>query len=379
MRHDEDPFRLRRWLPLYLLLMAAIGLLLGIAAWQDYRQAGGRRDWEPFLWEFSSVACMAGLGLAVGRWTGWLLGRPLLHQLVGHGLGALVFNALHVAGMFGIRFAVYGLTGVDYQTDPLPELLLYEGVKDLVSYGVMLMLARGYWAARRARARERELERTRRELAEARAERLAEQLQPHFLFNSLNLIASVMHEDVARADALLCQLAELLRQTLRAQQAGEHSLAQELALVQPFLTLMQARFGEQRLKVLIEITPEAQAARIPALLLLAPVENAIKHDVATHRGPVTVRLSATLEGGRLRLSVDNSGVHEPGQPDGGHGLRNLRERLAVRYGDAARVAFGPFDGGMRLHLDIPVDDAPRLRPSGPAPLPAGAALGSAAP
>ncbi len=378
MHDDDDPFRLRRWLPLYLLLMAAVGLLLGIAAWQDYRQAGGRRDWEPFLWEFSSIACMAGLGLAVGAWTGRLRGRPLTQQLAGHVLGALLFNALHVAGMFGLRFLVYGLLGLDYRTDPLPELLLYEGVKDLVSYGVTVMLARGYWAAREARARERELERTRRELAEARAARLAEQLQPHFLFNCLNLISSVMYEDVARADALLCQLAELLRQTLAAQQAGEHALADEIALVRPFLVLMQARFGEQRLRVELEVEPAAGAVRIPALLLLSPLENAIKHDVATHRGPVTLRLTAALQGGRLRLTVDNSGVREPGSPDGGHGLRNLRERLSARYGDAARMDFGPFEGGMRLQLELPVDDAPRLSPFGPAPRREGAAAGSGA-
>lgn len=358
MKDDEDPFRLRRWLPLYLLFMVAVGLLEGIAAWQDYRQAGGRRDWEPFLWEFSSVFCMAALGLAIGAWTGQLRGRSLARQIAGHLAGALVFNALHVAGMFGLRFAVYGLAGVAYEPDPLPELLLYEGVKDLVSYGVMLMLARGYWAARAARQRERELERTRRELAEARADRLAEQIQPHFLFNCLNLISSVMHEDVARADALLCQLADLLRQTLAAQQAGEHSLNEELALVRPFLALMQARFGEERLRVCLEIEPAAAALRIPALLLLSPVENAIKHDVATHRGPVTVSLRASLRGARLLLTVDNSGVQAPGVPDGGHGLRNLRERLAARYGDAARVGFGPFEGGMRLQLDLPVEAAP---------------------
>lgn len=378
MKDVDDPFRLRRWLPLYLLLMAAVGLLLGIAAWQDYRQAGGRRDWEPFLWEFSSIACMTLLGLAVGAWTGRLRGRPLATQLLGHAAGALLFNGLHVAGMFGLRFAVYGLVGVDYRTDPLPELLLYEGVKDLVSYVVMVLLANGYWAAREAHARQRELERTRRELAEAKAARLAEQLQPHFLFNCLNLISSVMYEDVARADALLCQLAALLRQTLAAQQAGEHRLAEELALVQPFLALMQARFGEQRLRVELDVEPAAGAVRIPALLLLSPLENAIKHDVATHRGAVTLRLAASLQGDRLQLTVDNSGVREAGSPGGGHGLRNLRERLAARYGDAARMDFGPFEGGMRLHLDLPVDDAPRLRPFGPVPPPEGAAAGSGA-
>ncbi len=357
----DDDLPLRRWLPPYLFFMAAIGALLSVAALQDYRRGGGTRDWEPILWELSSIVCVTGLALLVGSWAGRLRGRPWPQQLAGHLIGLPVFSLLHVAGMFGLRFLVYGLVGVDYRPHALPELLLYEGVKDTVSYTLTVMLARGYWAARDARARERELERTRRELAEARAERLAEQVQPHFLFNCLNLIAAVMHEDVARADALLCQLADLLRQTTTAQQAGEHALDEELALVRPFLALMQARFGEQRLRVELAVEPEAGAVRIPALLLLSPLENAIKHDVATHRGPVTLRLSAELREGWLRLRVDNSGVRAPGPADGersGLGLRNLRERLAARYGDAARLAFGPFEGGMRLQLEIPLEATP---------------------
>jgi LytS/YehU family sensor histidine kinase len=166
-----------------------------------------------------------------------------------------------------------------------------------------------------------------------------------------------MYEDVARADRLLCQLAELLRQTLAAQQRTEHTLREELALVQPFLALMQARFGPERLVVQIDADPAAQACRLPALLLLAPVENAVKHDVARHRGRVTVGVAARRRGDVLELCVSNQGdrpVPEiPPDPDGGLGLRNLRERLQARYGDAARVGFGPEGGGMALRLELP--------------------------
>lgn len=337
----------RRWLPWFMAFVAGIALLNSLAALQDYQRGGGTRAWEPFLWEFSSALLMGPLSLAVGWAVGrWRFGGWLLP-------GFLAFTLLHVAGMFGIRFAVYGLAGLPYEAAALPELLRYEGAKDLVSFAIALLLGRGYWLWRESQVRDAELQRLRAELAEARLARLAEQVQPHFLFNALNLISSVMYEDVARADRLLCELASLLRQSLNAQQAGEHSLGEELALVRPFLVLMQARFGEERLQVQIEADEAALAVRLPALLLLAPVENAIKHDVATHAGPVTVRVHAALQAGRLQIAVENSGVQQPGVTDGGAGLANLRERLAARYGDAATLHFGPFEGGMRLQIELP--------------------------
>ena len=101
----------------------------------------------------------------------------------------------------------------------------------------------------------------------------------------------------------------------------------------------------------------SEVCRLPALLLLAPVENAVKHDVARHRGRVTVVVAATREGERLRLRVSNHGdtpvPESPPDPDGGLGLRNLRERLHGRYGDTAHVDFGPDGSGMTLNLEFP--------------------------
>jgi hypothetical protein len=293
----------RRWIVPYLLLFSAIALLHSLSELQAYHHSGGTRDWEPFLWEFSSVICVALLTLGIYRLVKHMEGRPWPQQAAMHFLGYVLFSSLHVAGMFGIRFAVYGLLGQEYAPGPWRQLLLYEGGKDAVSYLTLVLVLQGFRAWRAGLARQQELERTRRELAEAQAARLADQVQPHFLFNSLNLIASVMHEDVARADTLLCDLASLLRQTTQAQQVVEHSLADELLLVQPFLSLMQARFGAERLRVELQISDAAKAFRLPALLLLGPVENAIKHDVAQHSGPVTVRLQAEVVAGRLRLRL----------------------------------------------------------------------------
>ena len=347
----------RRWRLPYLALLAAVGLLLSASALQAYRLSGGRRPWEPFLWEFSSVAVIGALALGVHALVGRLRGRPWPRQLAAHAVALPVFSGLHIAGMFGLRLLVYGLVGLPYRPDDLATLLVFEGGKDAVSYISFCLISRGVWLAQAATVREQELERARRELAEVRLARLADQVQPHFLFNTLNLISAVMYEDVARADRLLCRLAELLRQTLAAQQRAEHAVREELALVQPFLELMQARFGAERLVVHVDAAPEALDCRLPALLLLAPVENAVKHDVARHRGRVTVGVVARRTGPTLTLSVSNHGdtpvPESPADLDGGLGLRNLRERLQARYGDAARVAFGPDGGGMLLTVELP--------------------------
>lgn len=346
-----------RWRLPYLALLTVIGLLLSASSLEAYRLSGGRRPWEPFLWEFSSVLVIGALALGLHALMGRLRGRTWRQQLAAHALALPIFSGLHIAGMFGLRLLVYGLAGVDYRPDDVATLLIFEGGKDAVSYISFCLISRGVWMAQAAGAREQELDRARRELAEVRLARLADQVQPHFLFNTLNLISSVMYEDVARADRLLCQLADLLRQTLAAQQRVEHSVREELALVQPFLALMQARFGPERLVVQIEADDAALDCRLPALLLLAPVENAVKHDVARHRGRVTVVVAATRDGERLRLRVSNHGdtpVPEARpDPDGGLGLRNLRERLAARYGGAARVDFGPDGGGMSLNVELP--------------------------
>ncbi len=349
--HPPTPWR--QWLPPYVAVFAAIGLLRSLSALQSYQRSGGERAWEPVLWETSSVLLVALLMLALYRWVQHTEHWPWRQQVWAHLGGFVAFTALHVGGMYAIRFGVYALMQVDYRPGDWWTVLAFEAGLDAVTYLTLLMLIQGYRLWRTGQHRTQELERARRELAEAQMARLADQVQPHFLFNTLNLIAATMHEDVQRADRLLCDLATLLRETSQAQQRSEHSLGEELALVTPFLALMQARFGAQRLQVQIEASPAARAVRMPALLLLAPVENAIKHDVAQHSGPVCVRLWAELTDGRLCIELHNSGVKAPGATDGGLGLRNLRERLLARYGAAARVTFGPVESGMRLRLELP--------------------------
>ncbi|MDP3082397.1 MAG: histidine kinase [Rubrivivax sp.] len=335
-------------------MVLAIGGLLGLAELQRYLAAGGRHAWEPFLWELSSLAATGLLGPAVYRWHAAGLTRARWVQGARHALGALVYVMLHVAGMFGLRFAVYALTGVVYEPGSAAQILSYEAGKDLASYALIVAICHALWLYAQAQRRQQDLIRLRAELAEARLSRLAEQIQPHFLFNTLNLISSLMHENVERADRILCDLAQLLRQALAAQEAGTHSLAQELTLVEPYLAIMGERFGE-RLSVSVDVTKEARDCLLPALLLISPVENAIKHGVARSSEPVRVEVRGWVEAGVLHLSVANSGAApERAHRGGALGLANLRERLHTLFGQAAAMQLTPGpDGGCVLSLQLP--------------------------
>ena len=288
---DSAPLLLpRRFWWVYAGLLAGVATFFALAELQQYLRNGGRHPWEPFLWEFSSVLVVAGLLPPIFRWHRASLGRGFAVLLARHALGYAAYTVLHVGGMFGLRFAVYALTPVSYEPGNAWQVLGYEAAKDLVFYV---------------------------------------------------------------SNVLLCQLSDLLRASLSAQQRGWQTLAEEVALIQPYLALMQARFGE-RLQVRIELQPGTEDWSLPALLLLNPVENAIKHDVALSRGAVEVSLQAQAREDGLQVEIRNSGVSaEQVERAGGLGLSNLRERLHMAYGEAATLWIGPDQGGTLLRLQLP--------------------------
>ena len=351
----------KRWILwcAYAAFVVSVGLLLSVAELQHYLAAGLQRPWEPFVWELGSVSCIGLLAIAVYRWHGWLCQQQQRWVLVvGHALGLPVYIAAHVAGLLATRAVAYAWMGLPYDPGPLLAVLGYESAKDAISYALILGISQGLRLYLAEQQRRQEIDTLRAELDEARLSRLAEQIQPHFLFNTLNLISQVMYEDVARADHILCELATLLRQALAAQQSGTHTVAQELALVQPYLSIMQSRFGD-RLQISVTATPEALACVLPALLLISPVENAIKHGVAVSRETVRVSVDARVDEGQLLLTVAHSGA-PPLRDDreGAIGLANTRERLRACYGALAQVSLAAgAGGGSLLSLVLPAQAA----------------------
>ena len=193
--------------------------------------------------------------------------------------------------------------------------------------------------------------------AELRA--LRYQLNPHFLFNTLNsLSALVLRGTSDEAERMIETLSAFLRTTLTGDPSEDTTLAEEMRVQRLYLDIEQVRFPD-RLLVHVDIPPAIESARIPGLLLQPLVENALKYGVAPTIRPVTISVRARSEGGSLHIEIQDDGgaVHA----DAGHGvgLRNVAARLRARYGTAAHCSYGPRpEGGFRVELSLPLEIEP---------------------
>jgi len=176
------------------------------------------------------------------------------------------------------------------------------------------------------------------EAREARLSALRCQLNPHFLFNSLNAVSTlVLDGNAPSATRMLAQIGDLLRATLENQTLSETPLSQEIALTELYLAIEQTRLGD-RLQLHFAIPPETLDARVPSMLLQPLVENAIRHGVAALVEGGRIAISARLEGDRLRIVIRNSARMAPSERLNGIGLHNTRERLETLYGTEQRLS-----------------------------------------
>ena len=225
----------------------------------------------------------------------------------------------------------------------------------------------------RARDRERHAVMLEAGLTKSRLQTLQMQLKPHFLFNTLNSIASLIHENPRAADEMIGSLSDFLRLTLETSDRSEITLSEELEYLDHYLTIEQIRFGE-RLRVEKQIEPAALNSLVPVLILQPLVENAVKHGVEKQLAPVLVRITATRAGDFLRLEVSDNGPGLKNAPMGklneGVGLSNTRARLQEVAGNVSSLNFClPSQGGLVAEIQIPwrtgsPADAPNS-PTGP--------------
>jgi LytS/YehU family sensor histidine kinase len=186
-------------------------------------------------------------------------------------------------------------------------------------------------------------------------ESLKVQLQPHFLFNTLNTILALIRTEPATAERMVSGLSELLRASLEA--AGEHEvpLERELAILRPYLEIQQVRFRD-RLAVLLDVDPAARGALVPYLILQPLVENAIRHGLAPRASAGRVEISASVLDDALRLEVrdDGVGIRAPSAMREGVGLGNTRARLRHLYGTRHAFEARPrAEGGFAVRVEIP--------------------------
>lgn len=229
----------------------------------------------------------------------------------------------------------------------------------VVFYGVIATIGFAIDYHAKLRDRERTAARLEALLVESRLGALRMQLQPHFLFNTLNTVAMLVRQGDAQTSVrVLARLSELIRQVLDEHAPQEVPLADELEFVTRYLDIERVRFGD-RLHVRVEADDDARATPVPHLLLQPLVENAIRHGIARRAGAARIDVSAYRDDGALRVTVrdDGAGLPEAWSHDTacGIGLRNTRLRLHYLYGEAAclEVANAP-DGGAYATVLLPV-------------------------
>ena len=191
---------------------------------------------------------------------------------------------------------------------------------------------------------------------EAELAMLRYQVNPHFLFNSLNSIRALIDESPASAREMVTQLAELFRYSLRTARDTELTVGDEFTAVRNYLEIQKIRF-EDDLDAAAELEDSAARTQLPGFLIHPLVENAVKYGLETSARPLRVRVRAWRDGDRLDVEVTNTGRWLDGEPKPngngtGTGLRNLRARLAHLYPGRHQLEVGPFDGGVRARLIV---------------------------
>lgn len=226
---------------------------------------------------------------------------------------------------------------------------------NLLIYGVIVSFSHAFDYYRKYHERTVQTLELEKHLTEARLQALLRQLKPHFLFNTLNGIASLMHTDVEAADRMLVRLAELLRITMAHTGAPQTTLRKEVSFIERYLEIEKIRF-RSRLEVTIAIDEDALDGQIPSLILQPVVENAVRHGIEPHARIGRIELRGVRQNGQLILTVfDNGGGIPSGGPKKeGIGLSNTRARLTELYG--ARQQFELVnrpEGGLCVRMEIP--------------------------
>lgn len=226
----------------------------------------------------------------------------------------------------------------------------------LAIYLIVLSAAHVIAYSRRVQDRDRQALVLTAGLTQARLDALRLQLQPHFLFNTLNAISTLVHRDPRAADELIGDLSDLLRASLE-NKDHEVPLAREIELLDRYLAIEQTRLGE-RLRIVRDIDPTASAALVPTFLLQPIAENAIRHGLEPRLAPGTITITARRDGDTLRLAVtdDGVGLGATGSQTARHGigLANSEERLrTLHHGRARLELLSPPAGGVRVEVVLP--------------------------
>jgi len=294
-------------------------------------------------WPFSSrplwkvVLVHAGLGLLIGA----------LHEVV--------TSALYYTILWSQNDFEFSAEYINWSIQALPPAILSR----FMEYWILVVVLVAVDNAREMRERQTQLLRLKNELHVSQLNALKKQLQPHFLFNTLNTVSALMDEDITGARKVLSRLGGLLRVTLDSTQRDKVRLDREIDHVGNYLGIESVRYRD-RLKVTYDIPGELGAAVVPSMVLQPLVENAIKHGPDASNDQVAISVHAHIRDERLELQVSDNGKGcsdvNSAMNNGGIGLRNVRDRLQLLYGDASRFELSsPLGRGFNVTLSFPLE------------------------
>ncbi len=350
------------WAAVFVGFWTTLGVLASIESYIAQLTYDKRISWGlAFGRTFKDVGAFAFLSLGIiwlckrlplipGRWRTWFL----IHFCVSFvfALGHVALISILMAGEKSVQTGEILTFGYLFQ-----KLAVHYTLSNVLKYWILVLGCLGWHYYRGYRERERQAAALNEELVRARLQALRMQLNPHFLFNTLNAISALIHDNPEAADKMLVRLSELLRLSLDQDKPQELPLREELAFLDRYLDIEKIRFGD-RLQVERRIEPETRDAMVPCLILQPLVENAIRHAIEPMETAGRLTICAEKRDTTLHLRViDNGPGLDPEKMEnthGGIGLSNTRSRLSHLYGEAARLLLIPLaEGGLEVHIELP--------------------------
>ncbi len=280
-------------------------------------------------------------------------------MLISAAIGIAVVHA--IISNLAYYLTLWALIGTEAVLQLAPEFFDFIGwilANRLLDFAIIFGLLMGIDFYKIFSEKKLEVSLLRTELREAELEALRNQLKPHFLFNTLNTISSLIDQDTQKAQKVLSKIAHLLRTNLDHSRKEKITLQEELEVVRDYLEIESERFND-RLKVLYTIDERTEKAKVPNLLIQPLVENAFKHGVHKTIKMVELKVEAAIEEENLVLKIIDSGpIHNPKKSIGtkGVGLSNIKSRLKLLYGETAVISINHQDGReFEVMIKIPLE------------------------
>lgn len=361
-----------RWIAVYVAIWVVLGALSAVelyisqllwdkpVGWDIAFRRAGKEMLAYALCTLAVLWVCRRLRLESGRRTRWFFT---------HMGCALVFALAHVTFV-----SVLEAGEISVQTGQVltfsylfQKLIVTYAISNLFKYWIVVLGCLGWHYYKAFRERERQAAALATELVQARLQALRMQINPHFLFNTLNTISALIHEKPEAADRMVVRLSELFRRTLDRGDVQEVPLREEIEFLKSYLEIEQMRFPD-RLTVTFDIEPKTNELLVPHLILQPLVENALRHGIMPREEAGRIEISAAITGGdTLELKVWNNGngLSDPSDPSDappreGIGLKNIRSRLAQLYGGAQEFTLGnATGGGVEARIRIPCCTIPR--------------------